>query len=152
MPEPVPTEEVWLGHRIFNTNEAHAPGAYQRMFERNIVAIFGYPNGPKNLEGSEPGNKVLAYVNQQGLRALGIVRDGQVHAGTGVFVDEQGNQHPGEYHLAVEWEVVLPPEMAVSRRDAIQFGYNLPVRSVFGKLHSGHAAQKLEDEMRRRNN
>lgn len=146
-PEPVPTDEVWLGHWIFNTNEAYAAGAYERMFECNVAAIYGKPSGPKTLEGAEPGNKVLAYVNRHGLCALGTVSDGEVHPGVGVFVDEQGEQLPGEYHLTVNWEVVLPLEEAVSTRDAKQLGYNLPVRTVFGRLHSGRAAQKLEDEI-----
>ncbi len=150
IPEAVPADEVWLGHWIFNTNETHAPGAYERMFERNVAAIYGYPNGPKNLEGAEPGEKVFAYVNRQGLRALGTVQDGEVHSRTGVFLNPQGNPHEGEYHLNVNWEIVLPAPAAVSVREAAELGYNLPVRTVFGRLHSGHAARRLEKEVRSR--
>lgn len=149
-PEAVTTDEVWLGHWIFNTNETHAPGAYKRMFARNVAAIYGYPNGPKNLEGAEAGQKVFAYVNRQGIRALGIALGGEVRPGTGVFVNEQGYQLQGEYHLPVRWDAVLTEEQAISVRNAAQLGYNLPVRLVFGRLHSGQAAQRLENEVTNR--
>lgn len=133
-----------------NTNETHAPGAYQRVFEKNVAAIFGYPNGPANLEGAATGDKVFAYVNQQGLRSIGTVLDPQVRAGTEIFVDDEGKQLPDEYHLRVEW-LVVPADRAITSSDAAtQFGYNLPVRSVFAKLHRGSIALRLENELRAR--
>jgi hypothetical protein len=142
--------ESWAGHWIFNTNETHAPGAFARMFEAGVAAIYEYPNGPANLEGASVGDKVLAYVNQQGLRAVGAVTDPRVKQGSGIFLDQAGNQLPEEYHLSVEWEVV-PPDRAISSADAVaKFGYNLPVRSVFARLHRGNAALQLEQELRAR--
>ena len=150
-PEPINQGgDSWAGHWIFNTNETYAPGAYERMFERNVAAIYGYPNGPANLEGSATGDKVFAYVNQQGLRAVGNVLDPQVRAGTEIFLDDEGKQHSDEYHLRVEWQVV-PADRAITSSDAAtQFGYNLPVRSVFAKLHRGSIASRLENELRTR--
>jgi hypothetical protein len=149
-PEPVSDSDSWAGHWIFNTNETYAPGAYKRMFARNVAAIYGYANGPANLEGAARDDKVFAYVNQHGLRAIGTVLDAQVRSGIGVFVDSDGKQLPDEYHLNVEWKVV-PPERAISSADAAaQFGYNLPVRSVFAKLHRGSVAMRLEEELRLR--
>jgi len=140
----------WAGHWIFNTNETHAPGAYERMFQRNVAAIKGYPNGPANLEGAAVGDKVFAYVNQQGLRAVGTVLDQQVRAGAGIFVDDKGNQLPDEYHLSIEWQIA-PAERSITSSDAAtQFGYNLPVRSVFAKLHRGSIALRLEKELQSR--
>jgi hypothetical protein len=148
-PDSFSESDSWGGHWFFNTNETNVPGAYKRMFEKNVAAIYGYTNGPANLEGAEADNKVFAYVNQQGLRAIGTVLDPQVRNGSGVFVDA-GKQLPDEYHLQVRWNVV-PPERAISSADAIaQFGYNLPVRSVFAKLHRGGVAQRLEKELRLR--
>jgi hypothetical protein len=89
-------------------------------------------------------------VNQQGLRAIGTVLDPQVNIGKDVFVDSHGKQPPDEYHLKVKWEVV-PIGRAISSADvAAQFGYNLPVRSVFAKLHRGSVALQLEQELRSR--
>jgi hypothetical protein len=120
------------------------------MFEKNVAAIYGYPNGPANLEGAAANDKVFAYVNQQGLRAVGTVLDPEVKWGTGVFVDGSGKQLPDEYHLPVRWDVV-PSELAITAADvATQFGYNLPVRSVFAKLHRGSVATRLEQELRLR--
>ncbi|MGI9043936.1 MAG: hypothetical protein ACR2GK_07390 [Gemmatimonadaceae bacterium] len=143
------TNDSWAGHWIFNTNESYAPGAYQRMFERNVAAIYGYPNGPQNIEGARKDDLVLAYVNQQGLRAVGRVVDGHVASGEGVFLDASGAQQPGEFHLAVRWEALVNPAHAISAREAsTTFGYILPVRSVFGKLHHGKRAAALEKELR----
>ncbi len=146
-----PTDS-WAGHWIFNTNETHASGAYQRMFERGVIAIYGYENGGANLEGATIGQKVFAYVNGQGLRALGEITDPTVKAGNGIFLDESGNQQPEEYHVAVTWRAVLPPDVAISNAEASSIGYSLPVRTVFGRLHRGRLAAKLEEEIERRAN
>jgi len=122
------------------------------MFDKNVAAIYGYTNGPANLEGAAANDKIFAYVNRQGLRAIGTVLDPHVRSGSGVFIDDEGNQLPDEYHLGVEWDVV-PAERAITAADAAsQFGYNLPVRSVFAKLHRGSAATRLEQELRSRTN
>jgi hypothetical protein len=145
------SSDTWAGHWIFNTNEAYASGAYHQMFQQNIAAIYGYPNGPQNLEGARKDDLVLAYVNQQGLRAVGRVVDGHVTSGKGIFLDSSGNQKPAEYHLAVQWEALVEPARAISAREAAAtFGYNLPVRSVFGKMHQGRRASVLEKELRQR--
>ena len=141
------TTDEWAGHWIFNTNETYAPGAYERMFERGVIAIYGYENGGANLEGSSRGQTVFAYVNGQGLRALGRIIDPTVKAGEGIFLDENGEQQPEEYHVSVDWNVVLSQEASLSNSEASNMGYNLPVRTVFGRLHRGRLAQKLEKEM-----
>lgn len=149
-PEVSEKEEEWAGHWIFNTDETHAPGTYKRMFENDVAAIWNYDDGPKRLEGSEAGDKVMAYVNKQGLRALGIIKDSEVKKGKGIFLDEEGNQQPGEYHLQVEWEIILSEENALTSRQAKEIGYNLPLRITFGKMRQGELAKKIEKEMRER--
>lgn len=52
-------DDSWAGHWIFNTNETYGPGAYHRMFERGVAAVYGYPNGPQNLEGALKDDVVL---------------------------------------------------------------------------------------------
>lgn len=143
-------EEEWAGHWFFNTNESNAPGAYERMFERNVAAIYGYDSGPQRLEGASEGDTVLAYVNDQGLRAVGEVQTDEVNAGKGIFIDDEGNQEPNEYHLEVDWSVILPEEKALSSSEAVDYGYHLPVRTSFGRLKKGRVASILEREMRQR--
>lgn len=47
---------------------------------------------------------MLAYVNQQGLMAVGKVMDVKVEPGVGIFFDDEtGQQLPDEYHIEVEW-------------------------------------------------
>jgi hypothetical protein len=60
----------WQNHWIFNTNETNAKGVYQKMFDRNAAAIYGYPNGLRNLQDSSEGDIVLAYVNKKGLISI----------------------------------------------------------------------------------
>jgi hypothetical protein len=149
-PELALTHGEWAGDWIFNTNETFNPGAYARMFERGVAAIYGYPNGGRNLEGANPENRVFAYVNRQGLCALGTVIDGVVRPGKGIFFDAEGQQQPEEYHLGLRWDVVLPEEKAISVSEAQDLGYRLPIRSTFAKLRSGEGARRLEAEIRRR--
>ena len=75
----------WHGDWIHNTNETNAPGAYRRMFDEGVVAIYGYETGPDNLEGTTAGQRVFAYVNGKGILAVGHIVDGQVRPGTSVF-------------------------------------------------------------------
>jgi hypothetical protein len=145
-------EDQWAGHWIFNTNETYARGAYQRMFERQIIAIYGYENGGANLEGALPGQKVFAYVNGQGIRALGEISDSEVREGAGIFLDENGVQQPKEYHLPISWKVILSDDQAVRNSEASAMGYSLPVRSVFARLHRGRLASQLESLVKKRAN
>ena len=144
--------DSWAGHWIFNTNESYAEGAYQRMLKEGdgVIAIYGYDNGGRNLEGSTVGNKVLAYVNKKGLMAIGEITDPKVQLGAGIFFDEHGKQQPDEYHVKVKWTMVLPGTAALSSSEASKMGYNLPVRSVFAHLWNGRLAGKLEQEIKRR--
>jgi len=120
------------------------------MFNANVAAIEGYANGGKNLEGASAGNLVFAYVNEVGLAALGEVRTGEVRAGTGIF-ERDGQPSGNEFHLDVDWAIVLPREQAISNKQARSLAnYSLPVRTVFGKLWRGRSAALLEKEIRRR--
>jgi len=105
-PDDVVSSSTWKRHWIFNTNETYSPGAYEKMFAGNVAAIYGYKNGPRNLQGSSIGDTLLAYVNQQGIMAIGTVLNEEVVPGVGIFFDrDTGQQVPDEYHIEVEWDV-----------------------------------------------
>ena len=140
-------DRTWAGHWLFNTNERYCKGAYKRMFENNVIAIYGYETGPKTLEGTSEGEKVFAYVNQQGIRALGTILDSNVVEGKGIFLDEEGNQSPDEYHVKVKWDCVLPREKALTNSEAMQMDYNLPAVSAFSRLRRGTIANVIEKEI-----
>jgi hypothetical protein len=142
--------DSWAGHWIFNTKETHCPGAYEKMFERNVIAIYGYDNGGANLESASPGQKVFAYVNGQGIRALGEIENSAVRPGNGIFFDPSGQQYPEEYHLSVSWKIRLQREKALSNSEASAMGCSLPVRTVFGRLHRGRLASQLEAALKKR--
>ncbi|HEY4678756.1 MAG TPA: hypothetical protein VIJ01_16440 [Candidatus Angelobacter sp.] len=120
------------------------------MFERNLIAIYGYENGGANLEGALPGQKVLAYVNGEGIRALGEIQDSAVRPGKGIFLDPNGQQYPDEYHLPVSWKIILQPGAALSNSEASAMGYSLPIRTVFGRLRRGRLASQLEATIKKR--
>lgn len=141
-PEVSEKKEEWAGHWIFNTNESYGPGYYKRMFENNVAAIYSYDDGPKRLEGAEDGDTIIAYVNKQGLRALGTIKDSEVKSGKGIFLDEAGNQQPEEYHLEVEWEIILSEEKALTFSQAKEIGYSLPYRVTLGKMRQGESAKE----------
>ena len=135
----------WQGDWFFNTNETHAAGAYMNMFEQGVIAIYGYENGPDNLEGTEPGQRVFAYVNAHGILACGRVIDGQVVPGDTVFGEEL------EFHLRVEWETVVPDRLGVTTSQVRQrFGKGLPVRNVFCGLYGG-IPDWISQELKHRN-
>jgi len=147
-PDTIVSSSTWKRHWIFNTNETYSKGTYEKMFASNVAAIYGYKNGPRNLQGSSVGDTILAYVNQQGIMAIGTVLDEEVVPGVGIFFDETGQQVPDEYHIKVEWDV--KDNSPVTNGEAKKIGYNLPVRTVFGKLHNGEMAQKIVDELNKR--
>ncbi len=149
-PESEVLDDGWAGHWIFNTNETYCPGAYERMFDRGVIAIYGYKNGGAALEGSSPGEKVFAYVNGQGIRALAEIVDSTVKPGEGIFLNKEGIQEPDEYHVRVSWKIRLQKEAAISNAQASEMGYSLPVRTVFGHLWRGRLATQLEAEVERR--
>ena len=60
------TATEWQGDWFFNTNETYGPGAYRKVFDQGVIAVFGYESGPANLAGSKKGERVFAYVNQRG--------------------------------------------------------------------------------------
>jgi hypothetical protein len=132
--------------RFFNTNETNAPGAYERMFNQDVIAIYGYANGPSNLEGGTADQRVFAYVSGRGIVAVGRIVDGQLVPGDTVF------GQPREYHVQVAWETIVPADRAVTRQEVKQkFDYGLPVRSVFCQMYCPpDVTNWIADELRRR--
>lgn len=107
--------------RFFNTNEKNAPGAYKKMFDQGVIAIYGYANGPSILEGSAADQRVFAYVSGRGLMAVGRIVDGQVIPGNTVFKQSL------EYHVRVTWETIVADDEVVTQREVNEkFGYGLP--------------------------
>lgn len=144
----LPEENTRMGYWFFNTNETHGPYAYRRMFARQVAAIYGYPDGPRMLQGADPGDQIIAYVNQQGLRAVGTIVDGEVVVGEGIFLDAREEQQPQEFHLKVHWDAIVAPPEAISFARARKAGYQLPVRCTFALFHDVVKAKEFAEELR----
>ena len=135
----------WQGDWFFNTNETYAPGAYSKMFDQGVIAIYGYENGAANLTGSAKDHRVFAYVNRKGIMAVGSIVDGQVVSGNTVFTED------GEFHVKVEWKVTVPESHGITAQEVSEeTGYNLPVRNVFCGISRHHIADWIADELQRR--
>lgn len=134
----------WEGDWFFNTNETNYPGAYKKMFEQNVIAIQGYENGPSNLEGSNEGERVFAYVNRKGILAVGHVDNGIVIPGNTIFNGDK------EFHLKVKWEISVVGEAGVTNSQVSEQSYNLPVRSVFCGMYRHDVADWIEGQLRDR--
>lgn len=79
----------------------------------------------------------MVYVNKQELRAIGTIVNLKVKEGTGVFLDEDGNQKPGEYQIEVDCEVVLRVDKPITVSQAKDIGYNLTYKVNFRKDETG---------------
>jgi hypothetical protein len=132
----------WAGDWSFNTNETYAPGAYVKMFEQGVIAIYGYETGPENLTGSKPGERVLAFVNRKGVMAAGVVKDGEVFAASSIFGEKN------EFHLRVKWNVIVDDRGVVAVHEVkSKFSYTLPYRSVFCRISRHDVADWIEDQL-----
>ena len=139
-----PDVRGWGGDWFFNTNETHAPGAWTSMFEQGHIAIYGYANGPANLEGTSAGQRVFAYVNGKGILACGRVVEGDVFPGDSVFGMDL------EYHLRVEWETIVDEDRGVTTGQVQdQFGQGLAVRHVFCGMY-GEMPDWIAEQLRLR--
>ena len=139
--------DEWQENWFFNTNETYGPGAYRRMFDQDVIAIYGYETGPANLTGSTKDQRVFAYVNGRGILAVGRIVDGQVVPGDTVF-DEEYHQ----FHVEVNWEKIVADDKGITNRQVRdQHGYNLPVRNTFCKMYCPPAAADwIAAELQRR--
>jgi len=137
----------WQGDWFFNTNETHAPGAYFKMFDQGVIAIYGYPNGPTNLEGSTAGQRVFAYVNVKGILACGRIVDGSVVQGHTVFEEDK------EFHVKVQWDTIVADDQGIRNAEIRRkFDRSLPVRNPFCCLYQSQIADWIADELQRRKN
>ncbi|WMP17692.1 hypothetical protein [Thiothrix lacustris] len=131
-----------LQYWFFNTNETHATGVYKAMFENNVVAIYGYGNAGKFNE-AKIGQKILAYVNQKGILAVGSITDNEPKQIGEIFTDYIGEEPDDAFALEVKWEAIVPENKGIKLLEATRMGYPLPVRSTFCKLYNTQLAKKL---------
>ncbi len=151
--EPLPKDQAigessvteWQGDWFFNTNETYAPGAYTKMFDQGVIAVFG---GPWLMgRGIAKDQRVFAYVNRKGILAVGHIVDGQVVPGTTVF-DDLGRED--EFHVKVDWETIVLDKGITNQAVPQNYAYNLPRRNVFCKMYRPEVADWIACELRRR--
>lgn len=132
---------------FFNSNETYSPNAYIKMFDKSVIAIYGYGSGQK-ISRTNIGDNIFLYINGQGIRGLGKVINNKPINNIGVFSDDF-NSISDEYHLNVDWIIKLDANNAISNRTIRSDGFNLPIRSTFAKIHDinleKYLMKKLEE-------
>ncbi len=131
--------------RFFNTNETNAPGAYKKMFDQGVIAIYGFASGPTVFERCVKGQRVFAYVNRKGVLAVGSIVDDQAIRGKSVFAEE------GEFHVRIKWETIVAEDLGIKLKEVKdKFGYGLPVRNIFCRMSRPDIADWIADELHQR--
>ena len=138
-------EKMCMPDRLFNTNEKFSPGAYKKMFCQGVIAICGYPDGPKRLEGCVEGQRVFAYVNKKGILAVGYIVDPEPVPCPTVFTKN-------EFHVKVDWEIIVAKHKGVKYTEVkAQHGYNLPLGFCIRNMRcSSEVTDWIADELQRR--
>lgn len=140
--------------RIFNTNERYAPGRTDHVLSLGVIAIGGFPDGPGRLQRQElqPGDRIFAYANGQGMRAVGFIGEPSIRiVERGMrgraFWDEDDAT---EYHIKVHWIATVPSEKAVSFWEMTKFlGVEPTIRQAVSRTNQG-MEDWLETEIRKR--
>lgn len=140
--QPISKPEGFDGDWFFNSNETYAPGAWENMIKRGVIAAYGYGEATTKAKMDMPtaGDRVFIYVNGKGIIAAGNVAEEISEQGNGIF---DKNTEGDEYHRKVNWLVKAPVERAISASDVSALGYNLPVRCTIGRWAASKVAEKV---------
>lgn len=143
--EPMPYQATWAGDWFFNTDEKHSQGAYRRMFEQSVIAVWGWGHDVSKHKMDLPskGERVFGYVNNKGIVAVGQVEEDKAFPANTVFSREDGD----EYHRKVSWAHVVDLDEAVTASECSEWGYNLPVRCTIGKMSNSRVAEQIAREL-----
>ncbi|MDX9971785.1 MAG: hypothetical protein RBU21_02215 [FCB group bacterium] len=145
---PVVSKTEWAGDWFFNANETYAPKAYEKMLGQGVIAACGYGHAKTEHKMNLPtkGQRVFMFVNGKGIVAVGeVIGDSAVQKNS-VF----GTKNGDEYHREVRWSHAVSPSQAVTSGECSEWGYNLPVRCTIGKVSNNRVADRIEQELTRR--
>lgn len=131
---------------FFKTGDSRHPGAWQKMLEQSVMALWGFGDGEDALNLPAAGERIFAYVSGQGIVAVG--RSGKEAAFPSGSVFRKKTR--GEYHCKVTWEAVVDAPSAVTFTEVTEWGYRLPVRRTLSVMEDREVAQRIADELARR--
>jgi len=69
------------------------------MFDKSVIAVYGYPNGQEYLNRPEPDERVFAYINGRGIAAVGILGERKAFSSGSIFGKE--NEQEFNRHVRV---------------------------------------------------
>jgi hypothetical protein len=118
------------------------------VYSRGVAVTYGPEKFGRKLEGIEPGDVIFHWVNEQGVRAEGIV--------TGFWDGEAVNEEKKvydtarEYHLPTRWTTVLEEEEAVTNSELEEIlGRGNPMGTK-QKIGDGYDSRRLQEVVRGR--
>lgn len=144
--EPLPLKWGWEGDWFFNTNETYGKGAYKKMVEHAVIAVYGYTDAKERLDRPSPGDRVFMYVNNIGIIGAGNISDEESFPSGDVF----GQKTDREYHRKLVNLKTVSPKSAIRAAEVSQMGYILPVRSTLCKIYNPTVAKTVAEEIIRR--
>lgn len=143
--EPLPLKWGWERDWFFNTNETYGRGAYKKMLEQSVIAVYGYPDGKERLDKPSPGDRVFMYVNNIGIIAKGQIAEEESFSSGTVFNKKAGR----EFHRKLVELKAMNLKNAIKSADVSQMGYILPVRSTLCKIYNPTVAKRVAEEIDR---
>lgn len=144
--EPLPQKWGWEGDWFFNTNETYGKGAYRKMVEQTVIAVYGYPDAKERLDKPSPSDRVFLYVNNIGIIGKGLVGNEESFSSSSVFDKEEDR----EFHRRLVDFKAVSPKNAIKSAEVSQMGYILPVRSTLCKIYNPIVARRISEEIERR--
>lgn len=148
--EEVMAEELYEDQEKYfwyNTNKEYLdpPSLHQKVFKIGVVATYGPKIFGEKLAQATKGDHVFAYANGEGIRAYGRIT--RKWNGKNVGAKEKTvRKDRREYHLPVDWEIVLLKKDAMRPDEIRALGYN-NFRGTFRRIRNTEFAEKLQREM-----
>lgn len=143
---PPPLTGRWEGDWFFNTNETYGKGAYKKMVEHSVIAVYGYHDGKERLDKPASGERIFMYVNNVGIIGVGQANAEESFSSNDVF----GKKTHNEYHRKLDNLKTASLKDAIKGDEVTQMGYNLPVRATLCKIYNPTVAERIAKEIDRR--
>ena len=132
----------------YNTDKDHLDPSdiHDKVFKLEVAATYGPAKYGEKLASAHKGDYIFAYANGEGIRAFGRAT-GEWNGKSASDASKTVTDDPGsEYHLPVNWEMVLTKENAIRPDEIRALGYN-NFRGTFRRIYDTEFTKKLRREI-----
>ncbi|MBD3228275.1 MAG: hypothetical protein GF329_08795 [Candidatus Lokiarchaeota archaeon] len=141
-------KEVYFWYNTDNENEK-VGNKHDEIFNLSVAATYGRIKYGEKLKRATIGDHVFAYANKEGIRAYGVVTGEWNCKEVEKDTKRVTSEHP-EYHLPVEWKIVLSKKHAIKIDEIRQMGYQ-GFRGTFRRIRDREFIDRLLNRIRSRN-